>query len=522
MNGESPWPSDDPDVRPRRPQMPPGPPGPPMPPRPPVPPVPLHAQPTRILPAVSHEPASEPAEPPRRKRRRPLVITLVVLVVLALAGGALAIPDVANRLALPWAPNKPKAAEPGPVAVEREIRGADGGEVPTKAGVASALRAATGDPALGQLSGTVVDPSTGEVLWERDPDRPLPPASTTKLLTAAAALLALEPDTRLTTTVVQGDEPGEVVVVGGGDPTLTAAPKGDSLYPDAARLDDLAAKVRKAAGGEVERVSVDTSAFTGEERGPGWSPEDAPSTYAAPVEAAMLDAGRQDPTEPDSQRTDDPAGDLAAQLAEKLDAEPGSTDVQAPEGAKVLARVRSAPLTELVSTMLDDSDNVLAEAIARQVAVEMDKEPSFAGGSAAMLQVLGDAGFDLEGVELADASGLSEDNRIPAQLLTEVLAAAAADGQQARRLRPMLEGLPVAGGTGTLADRYLEGDSEQAKGWVRAKTGTLSEVNTLAGVVLDQDGAVLVFALMSSGTSPNDARPALDDVAAALRGCGCR
>lgn len=531
--GQGSWPADDPDLRPRRtgppqpqrPSFPPPPPrqGPPLGPPGAVPQVPLHAQPTRIVPAVGL-PVEPPAEPkPKRRKRRKLVWALAVVVLLALAGGALVVPDVANRLELPWAPNKPLADAPGPISVERQIHGPQGAESPSKSGVTDALRDAAGNPALGELSGTVVDPNTGDVLWERDANHPLPPASTTKLLTAAAALLTLKHDVQLSTRVVQGEQPGEVVLVGGGDPTLTGLPNGDrSLYPGGATLDDLVKQVRKTTGGDVDTVSVDTSAFAGQTRGPGWAPDDAPSTYAAPVEAAMLDGGRENPTDPDSKRTGDPAGELAAELAERLGAKVGSTEAAAPEGAKVLGKVRSAPLDELVGTMLTDSDNVLAEAIARRVAVAEGEEPSFDGASAAMRQVLEDAGFDLTGVELADASGLSTKNRIPARLLTDVLAAAAGDDGQGRKLRPLLAGLPVAGGTGTLADRYTEGPSEDAKGWVRAKTGTLSEVNTLAGVVLDRDGAVLVFALMSSGTNPDDARPALDEVAAALRDCGCR
>lgn len=530
---ESGWPTDDLDLRPRRP------PGPPMPHRPAaypqqppqqppqrqdVPEVPLHAQPTRILPPVGRAPQQEePAEPEPRKRgkRRGLVIGLVVLVLLALAGGALALPDVANRLELPWAPNKPKGDEPEPLAVQRQIRGPQESEPPSKQGVTAALESAAGNPALGSLSGMVVDPRNGEALWERDAGRALPPASTTKVLATAAALLAIDPDSTLTTRVVQGEEPGEVVLIGGGDPTLTALPKGDSLYPGGATLDSLAAQVRKATGGKVDLVSVDVTAFTGQTRGPGWASEDAPSTYAAPVQAAMLDAGREDPSDFNSMRTGDPAGQVAEELAERLDAEPGSTDVTAPEGAKTLGRVRSAPLDELVATALADSDNILAEALARWVAVETGEEPSFEGGGEAIRKVLGDAGFKLDGVELSDASGLSTDNRIPARLLTDILAAAAGEGEQARKLRPLLDGLAVAGGTGTLAERYTDGESEQAKGWVRAKTGTLSGVNTLAGVVLTKDGTVLVFALMSSGTNPLDARPALDEVIAALRDCGC-
>jgi D-alanyl-D-alanine carboxypeptidase/D-alanyl-D-alanine-endopeptidase (penicillin-binding protein 4) len=86
----------------------------------------------------------------------------------------------------------------------------------------------------------------------------------------------------------------------------------------------------------------------------------------------------------------------------------------------------------------------------------------------------------------------------------------------------LLWGLPVAGGTGTLDNRFADGDAMAGRGWVRAKTGTLTGVNALAGVVTDTDGRLLAFALMSNGTSPAASRPKLDDIAAALRDCGCR
>ncbi|HEX8866844.1 MAG TPA: D-alanyl-D-alanine carboxypeptidase, partial [Lentzea sp.] len=75
---------------------------------------------------------------------------------------------------------------------------------------------------------------------------------------------------------------------------------------------------------------------------------------------------------------------------------------------------------------------------------------------------------------------------------------------------------------GTLAGRY-GGNASAGKGWVRAKTGTLTGVNALAGVVVDVDGRVLVFAFMSAsnGDPETAVRPALDVMAAALRGCGC-
>jgi D-alanyl-D-alanine carboxypeptidase/D-alanyl-D-alanine-endopeptidase (penicillin-binding protein 4) len=212
-------------------------------------------------------------------------------------------------------------------------------------------------------------------------------------------------------------------------------------------------------------------------------------------------------------------------LAQRLGAQAQPGVVTAAKNARVLGEVKSAPLTELVNTLLQNSDDTLADAVARQTAIATGAEPSFAGAAKATLDVLSRNGFDLTGVQLNDGSGLSQLNKIPAKVLSQVLAVAAGpDGKDTRtaKLRPMLGGLPVAGGSGTLATRYLDGSSSSAKGWLRAKTGTLSGVNTLAGLVMDTDGRVLVFALMSSGPDQNASRAGLDALAANLRGCGCR
>ena len=98
---------------------------------------------------------------------------------------------------------------------------------------------------------------------------------------------------------------------------------------------------------------------------------------------------------------------------------------------------------------------------------------------------------------------------------------AAASGPKQPLLRGMLDGLPVAAGTGTLADRF-DPETNPGAGWVRAKTGTLTGVSSLTGIVQTVDGRVLSFALISGGTSPADARPALDAIPGELRECGCR
>ncbi|MEC3981453.1 D-alanyl-D-alanine carboxypeptidase/D-alanyl-D-alanine endopeptidase [Amycolatopsis sp. H20-H5] len=475
-------------------------------------------------------PTGAEAEPrPRRKRRGLLVGVFALLVVVAL-GVAAAMPNVSNRLSLPWAPNAPKGDSPQPAAVVRVLRTPDmAGQAPTASGVTKALSGPAASSALGTLTGSVIDASTGDVLWSKDPTRPLTPASTTKLLTVAAALLSVDQGLQLSTKIVAGAQDGTVVLVGGGDVTLTNEPLGkDSpLYPGAAHVDDLVAQVKKAVGGNVKKVQLDTSLYKGQVTAPGWDPTDAPSTFAAQVAPVMADGGRSKPEEDHAMRVPNPASNLATQIAQKLGAQFQSGGVTAPKDAKVLGEVKSPPLTEMANSLLQLSDNVSADAMARQTALANGAEPSFAGGAAATKDVLAKNRFDMSGVQLFDNSGLSKQNKVPAKLLSDILAVAAApDGKDNRtaKLRPLLAGLPVAGGSGTLAERYGDEGSKGGKGWIRAKTGTLSGVNTLGGVLLDADGRVLVFALMSQTsltTDPDPVRAALDAVATALRGCGC-
>jgi D-alanyl-D-alanine carboxypeptidase/D-alanyl-D-alanine-endopeptidase (penicillin-binding protein 4) len=487
------------------------------------PPEPPRAAPQRVGP-----PPDEPEPEQQKRRRRPVLITLIALVaVVGIAAGVVfGVPGLSDKLG--FTGEDAVAIDPpaAPVTFTPGLRGPDpGAPAPTPQGVEAALAGPLSDGALGTVSGVVLDPASGQTLYEQDGGAAKVPASTGKLLTAAAALLSLDHTHQLVTKVVEGEQPGEVVIVGGGDPTLSSLKPGlVSMYPGAAHLTDLVDQV-KASGVQVQTVYIDQSLYAGDQLESSWLPADVANGYITPMVPAMLDGGRADATVNYSPRTTNPGGVLVDEFAARIGATaPESAEKKAPANAKVLGEVRSAPMAQLVDNMLDHSDNVLAEAVAREVAIKAGEEPSFDGASKATLDVLRQNNLTVDGVILRDASGMSDKDEVSAKLLADILALAAApDGKDPRtaKLRPLLGGLPVAGGSGTLVDRYDDAGSTQGRGWLRAKTGSLTGVNTLAGVVLDKDNRMLVFAFLTSETTATTARPALDKVTAALRDCGC-
>ncbi len=174
--------------------------------------------------------------------------------------------------------------------------------------------------------------------------------------------------------------------------------------------------------------------------------------------------------------------------------------------------------------MLRESNNVIAEDLARQVALRTGRPASFSGAAAAVTAVLGRLGVR-HGVHLVDGSGLS-----PRDLLTPAALAAVVRRAAARpaALRAAITGMPVAGFSGTLApgQSVFGGFGPPALGMVRAKTGNLSKVVSLSGITTDASGHVLAFAFMADqiakGSELASAAGTIDAMATALAGCGCR
>lgn len=384
---------------------------------------------------------------------------------------------------------------------------------PLPGGLQAVLDGALADPALAPgLAGLVVDAETGEVLAQRRATEPVLPASTAKLVTAAAALVALGPDTRLATRVVAGAAPGEIVLVGGGDTTLAgplAAPG------EGARLSSLAAEVAAQLTAPVTRVLVDDTLYSGPTTAPGWRPNYVPDGEVAPVSALSVDAGRVVPGE--AARVDDPALAAGTALAAALGV-PGVPVERGTAGSgAVLAEVLSPPVARLAEIGLLRSDNDVMESLARQVALATGRPATFTGASAALAEVAAELGLE---VRVDDGSGLSRDSRLAPAATVQLLRLATADP----RLAPVLSGLPVAGVVGTLARRYGDGPQASAAGVVRGKTGTLSGLSALAGLVRTADGRLLAFDLVADAVpegAGRQAEAALDRVAATIAACGC-
>ncbi|MGC0338916.1 D-alanyl-D-alanine carboxypeptidase/D-alanyl-D-alanine endopeptidase [Streptomyces sp. SLBN-8D4] len=387
---------------------------------------------------------------------------------------------------------------------------------PTGKALAAVLGPLLGNTALGtRHTAAVVDVASGRRLYGAGAGTALIPASTTKIATAVAALSALGADHRLTTRTALERDTKELVLVGGGDPTLTARADAGGWASLRELAHETAAALKKRDITAVT-LSYDKTLYAGSEIHPI-----GVNDNLAPVSALMADEARTDDSASGPvARVGDPAADATRTFARFLAADGVRTTSPGPSKAtgraENLAEVSSPPLSALVERMLTNSDNDIAEALARQTAVADRQRADFEGGGTAVRDRLRKLGLPLAGAQFHDGSGLDRADRLTANLLTALLVKA---GDPARpELRPVLTGLPVAGFTGTLTSRYTDG----AAGVVRAKTGTLTGVNTLAGTVVDQEGRLLAFAFLAGDTTdPGAAQSALDRTASALAACGC-
>ena len=367
---------------------------------------------------------------------------------------------------------------------------------------------------VGTTSLVVMD-STGQTIVSRS-DQPLTPASVMKVVTAAAVLDKIDQNVTFKTRVVRVDA-STIALVGGGDPLLTDAPSKDPA--ELACLTDLAKKTAAALGGATTvKLVYDESLFSGPNWGGSWREEwkgHFPVVGALVINGAMKDGWNSHP---------DPANQAAQAFAKRLQ-ENGITVSStaaglAPETGRTLASVASAPLGVIVADMMRTSNNLSAEVLARHLGLATYADGSFDGGSKAIQDWLTARGWLDSGVVIDGGSGLSLKALLTGKLVSRVLGLTLTDPRYAS----VVSGLPVAGVSGTLKNRFNNPATAAGRGNVHAKTGTLDNVATLAGFVKDQTGVYLVFSAMANQTGGHvaEATSWLDTSASVLAGCGCR
>ncbi|MFI5793706.1 D-alanyl-D-alanine carboxypeptidase/D-alanyl-D-alanine-endopeptidase [Streptomyces sp. NPDC051677] len=366
------------------------------------------------------------------------------------------------------------------------------------------------DQRLGaNVSGVVLDADSDNTLWDHNGATAMMPASNVKLATSTAALTVLGPDHRFTTKVVYGN--GTLTLIGGGDRTLTTA--------DLAELAKTAVAGLKAAGLTSVKVAVDDSLFPEPTLANGWNTGYYPDSVA-PVRALVVDGhGVQD--------TSLDAGQVFAQqlTTAGVTVDGAVARATASKGDVPVARHRSAPLSDIVHTMLKTSDNNMAETLLRMTALGAGRQATFEDGTEVVRQVLSlRYGVSLDHFEMYDGSGLSRADRIPAATLADILELLT-EPRYAHTLGSILDGLPVSGEAGSTLGpewgRFDDVNSKCAVGKVHAKTGTLTGAIALSGLTQGKDGKWKVFSFIENGSTanPNDIKDAMDGLAATVNGC---
>jgi len=460
-----------------------------------------------------------------RAKRAHVMPLLAVAVAFVLLGTGAVFAGVAfgsGRVALVVAPTvrvspSPTAPPPRPT--------------PTPTNAATALRTCSiagpaGSAGLGSFSGTVINTATGEVLWDRGGAVGVATASVMKLLTSATALADLTANYRFSTTVYAGATAGSIVLVGGGDPTLSALPAGqESVYRGAPKLSDLAAQVTAGwhklnPAQPITSVVLDANMWDPNDSwDPSWPTTERTEGYQPRITALMVDGDRANPQAQNSPRSTNPVAQAGAAFVSALGLAP-STPISTGTvvaGSAQLGQVQSQPISALIGQMLPVSDNTLAEMMDRVSSKVSGRDGSSGSLTATVSGALAGFGLDPTGLTVKDGSGESNLDAVPPRLVAKLAVQVLAG---TKGLDVIYNALPVAGKTGTLAGRFT-GANAAARGAVNAKTGSIATAYALAGIVHSADGTALSFAFFAEGKlSAGQSMAALDTVTTGVFHCG--
>lgn len=338
----------------------------------------------------------------------------------------------------------------------------------------------------GSTAVLIQDLKTGEILAKHNADKPLLPASIMKTVTIAGLLRERGPEDRFH-TLVYADGPikgniieGDLLIVGGGDPTL-----GANCEPESADIaEEIIAALRHKGITTIKgNLKIDTSLYSGPACPPSWMAGDLNEAYGTGSHALNFRRNASG-----SRAVKNPESIFLSHLSSRLMGagigvtggtkvgEDGLTDIE--ENTLILDHV-SDKYSEVMRSCMMRSDNLFAETFLRAFALARGKKGSTADGASEMYEYWNAAGIPVTGVTLVDGSGLSRSNRVTANFMNGILLAMSDDEEYASFM-------PLAGQEGTLS-RFLKDTELDA--YVAMKTGSMKGIQCYAGYKLDEEFA---------------------------------
>lgn len=329
---------------------------------------------------------------------------------------------------------------------------------------------------------------TAVYIWDLEADRqivayragePVTPASVMKCISTAELRAAhpyasrLQTEVRYDGTVRDGKLTGNIIVIGSGDPSL-----GDGRHKDQKDFPaEIAAALKKKGINAVEgNIKIDDSLFAGPAQHPSWGAGDLNAYYGTGVHAfnyegnASGKAAVKNPGAVFKRKLTDAMAKAGISFQE-------NSAVESSGKTTTLLTYQSPKINELAQSCMFRSDNLYAETFLRLFGLKYGSDGSVAESAKKAMQYWDGLGFNMDGVQIVDGSGLSRQNRLTAEFLGSVLKSLKNDPHYTSFF-------PLTGEEGTVRN-FLKDTPLQ--GYMALKTGSMNGIQSYAGYVLDED-----------------------------------
>ena len=340
------------------------------------------------------------------------------------------------------------------------------------------LKSAATSKTLANPGMILIDPVTGETIFENSANSLRKPASLLKLLSATALLTYLTPDHRFTTEIFTGAEANTLMIAGSLDPWME-------------RNNTVATKMGRVSLPKLVKTAL----------------KKLDADNGGPIKTLRIEYASMYSTDLDFIKAQFKARDIKVSTLKVTNAE---TRLYAKES---IAKFQSPPLQTIMDWMLLWSDNTLGNRIAMYAAMKAGFGFNVPGIEKVFVKTLTDLEINSSGLNAVDGSGLSKSNKVSARMLGQLLLKT----YNSDKYRTIYGGLPIGGINGTMRNRFIK-SAPSAIGLVRAKTGTLNGTVSMAGYVQGGDHEYIFVAIADripkGTTAAKAARAALDKVLA--------